>query len=126
MLGGAIWGLAAAMTGATCALFGAAMLFVYVGVEIGVGNWGCSYLVQTRALPASLAGYTISGFWLGLTLGRFLISPAAERLRVTTAAMIYACLAGVTVAVNFTPCPEFEGFSDDAVTAVVVLACFTV
>ena len=78
---------------------GAAMLFVYVGVEIGVGNWGFSYLVQTRALPVSLAGYTISGFWLGLTLGRFLISPIAVRAGATTAAMIYACLAGSSVAI---------------------------
>jgi len=78
---------------------GAAMLFVYVGVELGVGNWGFSYLVQTRALPVSLAGYTISGFWLGLTLGRFLISPIAARAGATTAAMIYACLAGISVAI---------------------------
>jgi fucose permease len=78
---------------------GAAMLFVYVGVELGVGNWGFSYLVQTRALPDSAAGYTISGFWLGLTLGRFLISPIAARARATTAAMIYACLTGITVAI---------------------------
>jgi fucose permease len=78
---------------------GAAMLFVYVGVELGVGNWGFSYLVQTRALPASLAGYTISGFWLGLTLGRFLISPIAARAGATTTAMIYACLAGISAAI---------------------------
>ena len=78
---------------------GAAMLFVYVGVELGVGTWGFSYLVQTRALPVSLAGYTISGFWLGLTLGRFLISPIAARAGATTAAMISACLAGISVAI---------------------------
>jgi fucose permease len=79
-------------------LLGAAMLTVYVGLELGVGNWGFSYLVQTRALPQSLASYTISGYWLGLTLGRFLISPIAARLGASTAAMMYACLAGVTVA----------------------------
>ena len=60
-------------------LLGAAFLSVYVGLEIGMGNWGFSYLVQARALPASLAGYTVSGYWLGLTLGRFLISPLAAR-----------------------------------------------
>jgi fucose permease len=78
---------------------GAAMLFVYVGVELGVGNWGFSYLVQARTLPDSIAGYTISGFWLGLTLGRFLISPIAARLGATTVAMIYACLTGITAAI---------------------------
>ena len=79
---------------------GSVMLAVYVGVELSVGNWGFSYLVQARALPESLAGYTVSGYWLGLTLGRFLISPLATRIGATTAAMMYACLAGVTAAVT--------------------------
>jgi fucose permease len=79
-------------------LLGAAMLCVYVGVEIGVGNWGFSYLVQARALPASLAGYFASGYWLGLTIGRFVISPVAARLGASTAGMMYTCLAGITAA----------------------------
>ena len=79
-------------------LLGAAMLAVYVGVEISVGNWGFSYLVQARGLPAVLAGYTVSGFWLGLTLGRFLISPVAARVGASTAGMMFACLAGVVAA----------------------------
>jgi fucose permease len=79
-------------------LLGAAMLAVYVGLELGVGGWGFSYLVQARALPVSLAGYSISGYWLGLTLGRFLISPIAARLGAGPAGLIYACLAGVTAA----------------------------
>ena len=74
------------------------MLAIYVGLELSVGNWGFSYLVQARALPQSLAGYTISGYWLGLTLGRFLISPVAARAGATTAGMMCACLAGVTAA----------------------------
>jgi fucose permease len=77
---------------------GAAMLAVYVGLELSVGTWAFSYLVQARALPDSLAGYTVSGYWLGLTLGRFLISPIATRAGATTAGMMYACLAGVTAA----------------------------
>jgi fucose permease len=79
---------------------GTAMLAIYVGLEISVGNWGFSYLVQTRALPGTLAGYTISGYWLGLTLGRFLISPIATRIGATPVAMIYACLAGVAAAIT--------------------------
>jgi fucose permease len=81
-------------------LLGATMLTVYVGLEIGVGNWGFSYLLQARSLPGSLAGYSVSGYWLGLTLGRFIISPIAARIGVTAAGMIYACLAGVTAAVT--------------------------
>jgi fucose permease len=77
-------------------LLGSAMLAVYVGLELGVGNWGFSYLVQARSLPGPLAGYAVSGYWLGLTLGRFLISPLATRIDASPASMMYACLAGVT------------------------------
>jgi fucose permease len=72
------------------------MLFVYVGLELGVGNWGFSYLVQGRGLSRTLAGYSVSGFWLGLTAGRFLISPIANRVGLSTGGMMYACLAGIT------------------------------
>ena len=76
-------------------LLGAAMLAVYVGTELGVGSWGFGYLVQARGVPRALAGYAISGYWLGLTAGRFLISPAAGRIGATEVSMMYACLAGV-------------------------------
>jgi fucose permease len=81
-------------------LLGAAMLAVYVGVEISVGNWGFSYLVQARALSSSLAGYAVSGYWLGLTVGRFVISPVAAKAGMTTAGMMYGCLGGVAAAVT--------------------------
>jgi fucose permease len=76
-------------------LLGGAMLAVYVGLEMSMGNWGFGYLVQARGLTASLAGYTVSGYWFGLTVGRFLISPVAAKLGVSTAAMMYGCLTGV-------------------------------
>jgi fucose permease len=77
-------------------LLGAALLSVYVGLEIAVGNWAFSYLVEERGQGASLAGYTVSGYWLGLTLGRFLISPIATRLGLSAAGMMYACMVAVT------------------------------
>lgn len=73
---------------------GALLLAVYVGLELGVGNWGFSYLVDARAVSDLVAGYTISGYWLGLTLGRFLISPALARLGWTAVGQLYACLVG--------------------------------
>ena len=78
-------------------LFGAVLLAVYVGIELGVGNWGFSYLIQARGLSRSLAGYSVSGYWLGLTAGRFLISPIAARIGATTVGMMYACMIGITV-----------------------------
>lgn len=78
-------------------LLGAAMLLVYVGVELSVGSWGFSYLVQGRELTQSLAGWLVSGYWLGLTLGRFLISPIATKLGWTAIRLMYGCLTGVLV-----------------------------
>jgi fucose permease len=83
-------------------LLGAVMLAVYVGLELGVGNWAYSYLVEARSLGGVAAGYTVSGYWLGLTLGRFLISPVAGRLGLTAAGQMYLCLVGVTAAAALT------------------------
>src|SRR6185437_6434243 len=77
-------------------LRGAAMLLVYVGLEVGVSNWGFSDLVQSRGLSRTLAGYQVSGFWLGLTAGPFLKTPAPNRAGLSTGGMMYACLAGIT------------------------------
>jgi len=79
-------------------LLGSVMLTVYVGLEIGVGNWGYSYLVNGRGLSALLAGYSVSGYWLGLTLGRFVISPVASRLGASVVGLMYTSLTGVAVA----------------------------
>ncbi|OHV47311.1 hypothetical protein BCD48_19345 [Pseudofrankia sp. BMG5.36] len=76
----------------------AAMLGVYVGLEIAVGNWGYTYLVEERSVSGLLAGYTTSGYWLGLTAGRFLITPVTARLRLTQTGLMYACMAGTAVA----------------------------
>jgi fucose permease len=83
-------------------LLGALLLAVYVGLEISIGNWGFSYLVQARGEHRVLAGYTVSGYWLGLTLGRFLISPFASRIGASAANMAFGCLAGVTIVAALT------------------------
>ncbi|NJN88124.1 MAG: MFS transporter [Leptolyngbyaceae cyanobacterium SL_7_1] len=46
------------------------LLLVYVGTEAAVGNW--AYAVQTlsRDTPVAIAGYSITAYWLGLTIGR--------------------------------------------------------
>src|SRR4051794_3872817 len=69
---GGLAGLAARQPGV---LLGAALLAVYVGLELGVGNWAFGFLVEARGQAAVLAGYAVSGYWLGLTAGRFLLSP---------------------------------------------------
>ena len=79
-------------------LFGALMLSIYVGLEIGFGTWAFAYLVQNREAAPALASATVSAYWLGLTLGRFVISPTADRLGLTKVQMAYGCLFGVAAA----------------------------
>jgi fucose permease len=83
-------------------LLGAGLLAVYVGLELGMGNWAFSYLVQGRGQGEVLAGYMVSGYWLGLTAGRFLISPIVARFGLTAAGLMYICLIGVLAATALT------------------------
>ncbi len=48
----------------------AAMFFLYVGLEIGVGAWLFSFATGRAALPAEWAAGVVSTYWLAFTLGR--------------------------------------------------------
>ncbi|MEO0932765.1 MAG: MFS transporter [Cyanobacteria bacterium J06641_2] len=48
------------------------LLSVYVGTEASVGNWAYSVQHISRETPTLIAGYSVSAYWLGLTLGRFI------------------------------------------------------
>jgi fucose permease len=76
------------------AWLGGAFLALYVGVEIGVGNWSFTFLTEERGHGLVLAGWAVSGYWTGLTVGRFVLGPMADRLRIGVVGLIAACLAG--------------------------------
>ncbi|MEM6752688.1 MAG: MFS transporter [Cyanobacteria bacterium P01_C01_bin.38] len=48
------------------------LLSIYVGTEASVGNWAYSVQHISRNTPTLIAGYSVSAYWLGLTLGRFI------------------------------------------------------
>lgn len=73
----------------------ALFLLIYVGVEVSLGSWGYSFLLETRQQGTVMAGWIVSGYWFGLTLGRFVLQPMAERFGVGIKALMYACLAGI-------------------------------
>ena len=71
-------------------------LLVYVGIEVSLGNWSYSFLLN-RHEGAFLAGWIVSGYWIGLTLGRFLLQNLAERFGMSTKGLMYACMIGVGI-----------------------------
>lgn len=56
------------------------LLLVYVGTEVSLGNW--AYTVQTlsRGTPTTMAGYSITAYWFGLTLGRLGMGQLMKRM----------------------------------------------
>lgn len=60
-------------------LLGAIFIFCYQGAEVSISGWVTSYLIHTRDGDPSRVGYVSSGFWAGITLGRFLLSGPAQR-----------------------------------------------
>lgn len=71
--------------------------FFYVGAEVTTGNWMFSFLTQERQHDALMSGWLVSGYWLGITVGRLALAPVAARLGAR--GLINACLAGTIIGV---------------------------
>ena len=74
---------------------GALFLLLYVGGEVSLGSWAYSFLTEERHEPLVFSGLVVSGYWTGLTLGRFLLARVAGR--VGSRRMIEGCLVGVVL-----------------------------
>lgn len=61
-------------------LTGALFIFSYQGAEVSVSGWFISFLIDYRAGKPSQVGYVTSGFWAGITLGRFTLTHLASRI----------------------------------------------
>jgi fucose permease len=73
----------------------ATFLLLYVGSEVSLGSWSYSLLTETRGIDPLPAGWMISGYWFGLTLGRLVLARVAERLG--NGRLISGCLVGVVL-----------------------------
>ncbi|HLI06801.1 MAG TPA: MFS transporter [Ktedonobacteraceae bacterium] len=73
----------------------AIFLLVYVGIEVSLGNWTYTFLLEARQQGTVAAGWIVSGFWLGFTLGRFTLQAMAEKLGIGTKTLMYACMVGL-------------------------------
>ncbi|KAI2623654.1 MFS general substrate transporter [Xylaria nigripes] len=61
-------------------LLGATFIFAYQGAEVSISGWVISFLIATRNSNPSAVGNVTSGFWGGITLGRFVLSPIGARV----------------------------------------------
>ena len=59
--------------------FAIGMFFLYVGVEAGAGGWGFTLLTEGRAMAERSAGRWMSSYWIGLTVGRFVLGLGGHR-----------------------------------------------
>lgn len=75
----------------------AIFLIFYVGTEHILGSWSYSFLTEERHGSTLLSGWTVSGYWLGLTLGRLVMAQVVQR--VGSRRLIEGCLVGVVVGV---------------------------
>ena len=65
---------------------------LYVGAEVGFGNWIYTYALQLGLGTEITAAYLTSAFWGSFTLGRLLAIPISTRLRPLT--ILYLDFAG--------------------------------
>jgi fucose permease len=61
------------------------LLLVYVGTEASVGNWAYTVEYIGRRTPELIAGYSVSAYWLGLTIGRASLGIFIKRFGVNRA-----------------------------------------
>ncbi|KAM7186324.1 Major facilitator superfamily domain containing protein [Rhypophila sp. PSN 637] len=76
-------------------LLGASFLFCYQGAEVSVSGWVLTFLLDHRNGDQKTVGYVTSGFWGGITLGRFLLSTPAQWIGEKRFVYGLAVLAGV-------------------------------
>jgi len=72
--------------------FASFFMLCYVGTEISVGSWSFSYLTEVRGGESLPASWAVSGFWLGLTVGRLALAWLAPRFHIANRRLVSVCL----------------------------------
>ncbi|KAJ3580224.1 hypothetical protein NPX13_g340 [Xylaria arbuscula] len=71
-----------------CSLF----LVGYAGIEVALGGWIVDFMIHVRHGSEFASGVTATGFWLGITVGRFVLCFLTPRIGDSLASTIYLCL----------------------------------
>ncbi len=77
-------------------------LLFYVGVETNSGNWSYSFLTAWRHEGTLFAGWVVSGYWLGLTLGRFTQPRILEHFGLGNIALLQLCMLEAVIGILLT------------------------
>jgi fucose permease len=74
-------------------LLGALFIFAYQGAEVTISGWVISFLISYRNGDPAHVGYVTSGFWAGITLGRFVLVHPAHKIggRISVVALVMGC-----------------------------------
>ncbi|KAK4464513.1 bypass of stop codon protein 6 [Cladorrhinum samala] len=59
-------------------LLGALFVFAYQGAEVSISGWAFTFLKEERNAGDKF-GYATAGYWAGIAIGRFLLTPLGER-----------------------------------------------
>lgn len=76
-------------------VLGALFVFAYQGAEVSISGWVISFLEDTRGANPNHVGYVTSGFWAGITLGRFVLSAPAHKIGEKV--FVYGVVVGAAV-----------------------------
>ncbi|KAJ8098282.1 major facilitator superfamily domain-containing protein [Lipomyces tetrasporus] len=58
----------------------AALILFYQGAEVSIGGWIVSFMIDSRHGDPTAVGYVASGFWAGITIGRFVLNQFLTKL----------------------------------------------
>lgn len=56
------------------------LFFVYVGLEVAIGQWSFTVLTESRGVSPQRAGVWVSGYWASILAGRVLLGFVVDRL----------------------------------------------
>lgn len=111
-------------------LFGILAIFCYVGVEVGIANWGMQYLTKSELVAehnilsaSAIAGTVVGVYWLLMLVGRLIGGVIGSKvssramLTGTTAVAIILLIAGIMSAENVIP---FIGFDSSTLSFEIV------
>ncbi|KAJ5674002.1 hypothetical protein N7462_009441 [Penicillium macrosclerotiorum] len=85
-----------------CAIF----LFLYGGVEVSIGGWIVVFMTKVRHGKAFASGMAETGFWLGVTVGRFALGFVSPRIGEKLSIAVYIILA-IALELVFWLVPDF-------------------